>query len=72
MQTGYFRDQKRRIDIVIVVDDTFDSSIEYIKEIFFRNCMHSGLEFELEPAIVSFYYLYLYLLISMFYSETEY
>lgn len=54
VQTGYFRDQKRRIDIVIVVDATDDAAIEHIKEVFFRNCLNSGLEFELEPGIVRF------------------
>ncbi|XP_026314628.1 anoctamin-4-like [Hyposmocoma kahamanoa] len=52
VQTGYFRDQKRRIDLIIVVDPTRDKDIERAKETFFRNCMNSGLEMELETGIL--------------------
>lgn len=60
VQTGYFRDQRRRIDIVIVVDETSNAAIEQIKEDFFRNCLNSGLEFELETPLVSFCYLFIF------------
>lgn len=51
--TGYFRDQKRRVDMIIVVDDTNNIDIERIKDAFFTNCINAGLEFELEMGVVS-------------------
>lgn len=56
---GFFRDQKRRIDAVIVVDDIRDKEINLVKDVFFRNCLNAGLECELETGVVSWNYLFI-------------
>lgn len=51
--TGYFRDRKRRIDMVFVADNTDEVRIERLKVNFLRNVAASGLEMEFEMPVVS-------------------
>lgn len=52
--TGMFRDNLRRIDIVLVVEDNPSSSMDDLKMAFLSNIIKTGLEVEVESGLVPF------------------
>lgn len=49
-----FRDNLRRIDIVLVVEDNPSSSMDDLKMAFLSNIIKTGLEVEVESGLVPF------------------
>ncbi|CAH2099932.1 unnamed protein product [Euphydryas editha] len=50
--TGMFRDNLRRIDMVLVVEDNPSSNMDNLKITFFTNILKTGLEIELESGLM--------------------
>ncbi|GBP12121.1 hypothetical protein EVAR_5942_1 [Eumeta japonica] len=49
--TGFFRDGRKRIDVVLVVQDDGDQEVEKIRINFLVNAIKTGLQLELEPGL---------------------